>query len=323
MIDIGINLLYYIIINIYINNRFIWIKNTNGKISSEEQEHLSKNVKAMFFHKIGYLVISSTDNIVISKFINLATVGIFNSYNMIITSAKTLISTGINGVTASIGNLLVEKDSKDKAFKIHKILFFITFWLISFVTISLYNTLHQFVRIWLGSEQSLDRITLAIILINFYFSLMRSSVERFKDGAGLYYNDRYAPVFESVVNLVSSIVLVNIIGLPGVFLGTLISNITVVFWIKPKMVYKYVFNKPLKNYFIMYLKFLFIGLIPLVITNFLCSYFKEPTVSQFIINCTINVVSINGIYLLFFWNNEEFKYIKNIIYKFIKKNNSI
>ena len=45
---------------------------------------------------------------------------------------------------------------------------------------------------------------------------MRSAVERFKEGSGNFYKDRYAPICEAVINLMASIVLVHYMGLPGV-----------------------------------------------------------------------------------------------------------
>lgn len=318
--QIIINLVYYIVMNLYINKEYIWLKNTKGEITSEEKESLVKNVKALFLHKIGSVVVFGTDNLVISSFINLGAVAKVNSYNMIISAIQGMIGVSMNAITPSIGNLLVENNKK-LAYKVHKRIFFLNFWIVSFITISLFNTITQFVKLWLGDSQVLSTFTISIILINTYFQLMRSSVERFKDGSGNYHQDRYAAFFEASINLISSIMLVNIMGLPGVFIGTFISNLAVVFWIKPKITYKYVFEKPLKDYFKMYFKYLIIAIIPLIITNILTYRFKLiNSISILVINCLINIVVINGIYLILFWNNEEFRYFKNLIFNIIRSN---
>lgn len=319
IIQIVINITYYIWINCYINNRYTWLKNTDGSITVDEKKHLTKNVKALFLHKIGSMVVFSTDSLIISSFINLQTVGKYNSYNMIINAVQGLIGNALGSITASIGNLLAEKD-KESAYEVHKRLFFANFWIVSFITISLSNTLEQFIRLWLGNSQVIDRFTVSIILINFYFVLMRGSVEGFKDGSGNYHQDRFAPLFESGINLISSIILVKIIGLPGVFLGTLISNFSVVFWVKPKITYKYVFDKGISDYFKMYFKYLLITLIPLVITYFLTVNLKDATsMVAFIGNCLINVVVINVIYLILFWRNNEFLYYKQLVINMLKR----
>lgn len=313
MIQIFINLLYYWIMNIYINHSYNWINSTTGSITIEEKKDLTKNIKAIFMHKIGGTVVFGIDNLIISTFINLTVVGIFNSYQMVIGASQGLISNALSGVTASVGNLLAEGNTDD-SYRVHKRLFFISFWVVSFVTISLFNTIKQFVLLWLGESQILDPLTISIILINFYFMLMRGSVERFKEGGGIYHQDRFAPLFEAIINLISSIVLVRMIGLPGVFIGTLISNICVVFWIKPLMVYKHVFNKKLSEYFKMYFKHLMIGLVPLVITNLATLPVKENNgILAFVANCLINIILINLIYFLVFRRNEEFLYFKSLV----------
>ncbi|MGO4276165.1 hypothetical protein AB4Z22_41125, partial [Paenibacillus sp. TAF58] len=186
-------------------------------------------------------------------------------YSMILGAAQGLISSSLSGVSASVGNLLVEGD-KGSAYRVHKRLFFLSFWLVSFATISLLNTIKQFVLLWLGDSQVLDPLTIILLVVNFYFFLMRGSAERFKEGGGIYVQDRYAPLVEAAINLSTSIVFVHLIGLPGVLLGTLLSNVTVIFWVKPKMVYKYIFKVSLVEYFKMYTKYLLIGFIPLTIT---------------------------------------------------------
>lgn len=317
LIDIVINLAFYIGINTYIDNKFVYLKGVKGYLTDAEKNSLFINVKAMFLHKIGGLVVNSTDNLVITKFINLTTVGKFNSYNMVLLAAKNLVSRGIQGITASIGNLLVSSD-KEIAYEVHKKLFFISFWVVSFICITLYNTLTQFVLIWLGDGQILDQLTVSVLIVNLYFSLMRASVERFKEAAGKFHEDRYAPLFESLINLTSSIILVKYMGLPGVFIGTLISNLTVIFWVKPKIVYKYVFGVKLIEYFKMYFKYLCVALVLVGVTGYLTTPFKySESFVYFIVNCLINVIVINMVYLFLFWRKDEFKYFKNIFLKII------
>jgi O-antigen/teichoic acid export membrane protein len=318
-IQLLINLLFYIAMNLYIDNKHKWIKNTVGDLTSEERSSLIKNVKAIFLHKIGGIFIFGTDNLIISYYINLTVVGIFNSYYMVIAAAQAIISNALSGVTASIGNLLTE-GNKENAYKVHKRLFFISFWIVSFITISLFNTLEQFVHLWLGENQVLDRLTIYVLLINLYIFLMRGSIERFSEGGGIFYQDRFAPLVESAINLIASIILVKTIGLPGVFLGTVISNLSVVFWVKPKLVYKYIFKVKLRDYFIMYFKYFSLGLVPLGITTLITNSLKGiNNVIFFGFNCIINVVLINLIYLIVFRKNEEYIYFKNLAFEGVKK----
>ena len=318
-IQLVINLIYYIVINSYVCKEYNWLCQGNEILEPKAKKDLLKNVKAMFLHKIGTLIVFSTDNLVISKFLGLTSLAIYTNYQIVIGALQNIIKMGLGGITASVGNLLAEND-KAKAYDIHKKIFFLNFWITSFVVISLYNTLNQFVVIWLGNNNLIDSLTFSVVLINLYFTLMRESVERFQEGSGHFYEDRYAPLCEAAINLSISLILVNYIGLPGVFIGTLISNFAVVFWTKPYVIYKYVFKDKLYKYFEMYFKYTFIGIILLVITNYLTIPVKfSYKFSSFIINCLINIVVINGIYLIVFCKTDEFKYYLSMIRRLLTK----
>ncbi|MGU8814899.1 lipopolysaccharide biosynthesis protein [Clostridium perfringens] len=312
-IQIFLNLIYYITINFYINKRFEWINHGNEKLDKKEKKELIKNVKAMFMHKIGSLVINSTDNIVISKFIGLGVLANYTNYQIIILACQNLVNMIFNGMTASIGNLL-NSEQKDKAYSIHKNIFFMNFWIASFIVISLYNTLNQFVVIWFGKEYMLDSFTFNIILINLYFVMMRISVEQFQCGSGNFHQDRYGPMCEAIINLLFSILLAKYIGIAGVFIGTLISNFAVIFWTKPYVVYKYVFKVNVRKYFFMYIKYLSVAILPFILTNFFCGKIKyDYNLNSFFINCIINIIIINLLYIIIFYKKKEFRYFINLI----------
>ena len=316
-IQLIINIIYYLVINMYIESKYPWLGKEKNKLDKKSREDLFKNIKALFMHKIGSLVVNSTDNIIISKFVGLTSLANYTNYNTVIGALQRIVQMGLNGITASVGNMLAG-NNKEKAYDIHKKIFFLNFWVVSFIVISLYNTLNQFVGLWVGNEYLLNKCTFVVILINLYFVAMRGSVEQFQNGSGNFHQDRYAPFAEAIINLTVSIFLVKRIGITGVFVGTLVSNFTVIFWTKPYVVYKYVFGKPLINYFIMYFKYLLIGVIALFISDYITSLVKyDLSIISFIINCLINIIFINCIYIIIFFKTNEFKYylelLKNII----------
>lgn len=320
VIQLIINCIYLLIINVYIDLKYKWLSLGKEKLNYNVKIELLKNIKAMFMHKIGALVVNSTDNILISSFVGLKTLANYTNYEIIITAMRLVVVNGLSGLTASIGNMLAS-DNKEQAYIIHRRIFFLSFWIVSLIIISLNNILNQFIAIWVGKEYLLDRFTFIIILINVYFGTMRGSVEQFQSASGQFYQDRYAAIAEAIINLVFSLILVKYIGIAGVFLGTLISNITVLFWTKPYVVYKYVFNKSIKEYFKLYFNYLFIAIIPLIITNLLTQSIKfKYDFKNLIVNIIINIIVINVIYVVIFFKTEEFRYYKNLIKNIILKN---
>ena len=319
VVQIIINLIFYLLINYYIDRSYPWLKATKGKINKDEKTDLIKSIKGLSLHKIGAILVFGTDNIVISSFIGLSSVTLYNNYIIVINAFGGIVGQAIGGITASIGNLLLDED-KEHIYTTHKRLFLVNFWIASFIAITLVNTITPFIQLWLGDKFSLSWEIVALLIINLYFQMLRGQVEQFKNASGEFYKDRFAPLVEGGINLIVSLVLVRYIGLAGVLIGTVVSNITVIFWTQPYIVYKYVFDKPLYEYFLRYFKYILVGIIPLVLTMLLTHYFKvNNNILNFILNCLVNVVVINVFYLIVFWRTDEFKFFKDLAFKILKR----
>lgn len=291
-------------------------------IEKETKINIINNVKALFLHNVGSYCVFGTDNILISKFVNVSTVGIYSNYTMIINQLVNIIAPVINGVGSSVGNLIAT-ESKEKNYSIFKVTYLVNFWIYSFCVIFLYNLLNPFINWWLGEGYLLDNITFFVILMNCYITGMRSSIGTFKTKAGIFVQDKYMPLIESIINLGASLILIKYFGLLGVFLGTTISTLCIVFWNVPRLVYKYVFKRSSWEYFIKYFIYALITIIVGSITTGVCNYFIEGySFMSLIYRGCLCVIIPNTIYLLIFYKTSEFKYLinimKNVIPQFVK-----
>lgn len=311
-IQIIFNLLQMLIINTIIDKKFKWLKNEKGILEKKSIKDLYITIKGLFFHKISAMVLFATDNIVISSFLNLATVANFGNYYLVISGAQSVMIKLFDGITASVGNLLTENNSK-KSYDIYKKSQFIAFFLVSIMAICILNSINTFISIWIGEKYIIDNLSIFLLVMNFYFLGMRLPIEKFKETAGIYYEDRYWAVFQAIINLIISIIMVNVIGLPGVFLGTFISNYSVEFWVKPKLVYCKIFNVDFKIYFKQYFMYLLIFFIGYIISNKIIKLIPFYGIIKFIsINIT-TVVILLVLYYIIFKKTEEYEYIKSLI----------
>ena len=145
-------------------------------------------------------------------------------------------------MTATVGNLLIE-DNKSKTYDIYRKIMFLDAILFTFASSAILCLIEPFVTIWLGKEYILPYSVLIILVINFYLQGMRKAYGLFKEGAGIFYEDRIVPLLESIINIVFSIIFVNIFGLTGVFLGTIASCLVLYIYSFPKFVYKGLFGR--------------------------------------------------------------------------------
>ncbi|MFS0638295.1 oligosaccharide flippase family protein [Mesobacillus foraminis] len=311
-----IELIIYVVQNLVngkiVNKRYPYI-NTREKYSIDKntRENLVKNVKAMFLHNIGGFLVFGTDNILIASFINVATVGLYSNYTMIINQLSAFIRPILGGFGASIGNLIAT-ESDEKNYSIFKVVYLVNFWIISLSVIFLYNLLEPFISWWLGKEFLLDKIVFIIILVNFYLTGMRTAIATFKDKAGLFVQDRYISLFEGAINLIASLVLVKYFGLSGILMGTAISTITTIFWTQPCIVYKNVFKRNVLSYFLKYGFFAVLTFITGWGTTYICNVVLiESTLISLVVKGFICLVLPSAFYVLIFYRSNEFQYLKN------------
>lgn len=316
-----ITLIERIVVNIFITKQYKNIKfNSKDKISVETKKEIKKNIKAMFFHKIGDYCINGTDNIIISKFINIAVVGCYSNYLMIISLINSFITTTYNAMISTFGNLIVLEQDGDKRKEKFEIINFFAFVLYGISSVCLINCLNPFIILWIGEDYIFDFSIIIVIIVNFYLTGMRVPVATVKSASGLYDVDKYTPLIQAAINLVVSIILVQYIGLLGVILGTLASSICIPCWQRPYLVYKYVFKKSSKSYFYNYIKYIIVIFIAILISLLINAHIN--ILNNFIelfVKFFISVIIFGILVLLFFKNTKEYKYIKELIQKMIKR----
>lgn len=318
-----IDIVIFVIQNIYngrvVAKRYPYIKTKKKyKVEKDIEKNLVTNVKALFLHNIGGYCVFGTDNILISSLINIKTVGLYSNYTMIIEQFGSLINPIIAAIGDSVGNLIATEES-NKGYEIFKVAYLVNFWIYSVAVIFLYNLVEIFIVWCFGKGLILDRLTFIVILINFYINGLRGSIAIFKNKGGIFTQDKYVPIIESIINLGASLILVKYLGLAGIFMGTMISSITISLWNRPRLVYKYIFNKSLKEYMYRYVTYVFLTLVTGSFTSYFTSLFNQISFETLVIRGIICVIIPNSIYLVIFYKTEEFKYLLGIINPIIIK----
>lgn len=287
-------------------------------LDKDTKKDIIKNTKAMMMHKVGGVVVNSTDNILLSKFVSLSAVGLYSNYFFITNALNSVAVHVFNSVTASVGNMFV-LENKEKQYSIFKDIFFLDFWIYCFICVSLLCLFNPFIDLWIGKDYLFSFDIVCIIVINFYLTGMRKAVLTFREASGLFYKDRWKSIIEAVINLVASIILAIKFGTFGVFLGTFISSVTTCIWIEPLVLYKYGFSKKLRSYFIIYFKYLLITLLCATGTYYLCSFIHFGKFISLILKGILCLIIPNMVIYLLFRKSKEFNYFKRVIKNILNK----
>lgn len=309
-----------LVISIKTNKNYPYILEKNvKKIDVDTKNDIINRVKALFVHKLSGAVTNGTDNILISIFFGLKYVGLYTNYYYIISAIKFIFRDFLYSTTASVGNLLVEKNY-DKNYITYKKIIFLNFWIAVFTSICLFLLIEPFITIWIGSKYILEFIILVSLILNYFQTMMRSTYIVFKDSAGIWVEDKYIPVIQIVLNIVFSIVFLKIFGLAGVFMGTIASSLILWLYSYPKFVYKKLFNRSYKDYFKGLLKSIFIFLMILIITYIISNLFViKSSIIKLIVNGLICIIIPNLILYLLFRKTDEFRYYINLIKNILRR----
>lgn len=321
------NYILYLIIQILftlINNIFVGYKvdklyphlKGNYKLDKDETKGIFDNVKSVFIYKLSGVLLNGTDNTLISLLVGTVYVGYYSNYNMIIGSISRFINTIFTALTASIGNLITEKNN-EKKFSVFKIIQVGSFIIGGISTICLFLMMDDFISLWIGKKFIFDKFTLIAILSNFYLASVLPPIWIYREAAGIFRKTKYLMLVTAIVNLVLSVILGKIYGIGGIIAASLIARLVTYFWYEPVLLYKMYFNSNVKKYFISHLLNVILLLGTIFVVDKASQFILVLGWSTFIIKAGLVLILTTIIYFIVYSTTKEFKHLvglcKNII----------
>lgn len=236
----------------YIVNKIYPIYKPRGLLDKKTLKNIKEKVYGLITNKIGGVILRSSDSIVISSFLGLTELAIYQNYYFILSAIINLIAVFFEACLAGIGNSLII-EGKEKNFKDFKVMTFITFWVVTICSCCLLSLYQPFMEIWVGKKYVMDYSLVICLVIYFMFYEIDALLGTFKDAAGIWFKDRFRPLITALCNLGLSIFLVNYMGLFGVLLATILSMVLIgIPWLIQNT-FQSLFNKEYKKEYIIYI----------------------------------------------------------------------
>ena len=287
-------------------------------LDREVRRGILQNTKAMIAHKVGGIVVFGTDNLLISFFTGVVSVGRYSNYLMVTNGLNSVYGLLFRSLTASVGNLHAVEDAR-RAWPVFKRVDFVGHWLYGFSTICLVVLFNPFITLWVGEDYLFSQTLVGIIAANFYVTGMRKAVLTFRDAYGLYWPDRYKPIFESIINLVVSAILAVPFGVAGILIGTFVSTMTTCFWVEPYVLFKHGLKAPLAPYFLRYGINTLITLLGCGMVGWVCSLLPGSGLLLFLEKMAVCAILGNLIFLLAYHRTESFRDLCRLGMGFLRK----
>ncbi len=294
------------------------IRGKAPKLSDTDKKELVKNTAAMVGHKLGGVAVNSTDNIFISAFLGLTALGLYSNYAYITTILTSVLTLIVTATRASIGNLIAA-GNKQRAYEVFCDLSYFLFAFLIFC-FSCYTALAQdFVSIFFGEELVLPFATMLLIGINFYVMQSRAIIGAFRETTGLFWKDRYKPFFEVAINIGLDFALVIAIGLPGIVIATIVSNVVCNLTVEPFIVFKYYFNKSVKKYYLVYILLVFVAAAVCAVTFTVGYFIPANGVLMLIVKAVVCAVTSGALILVCSLPLKQFRNWLKILKGFLRK----
>lgn len=291
-----------------------------GSLPKEEVAQINSRIRDLFTSKIGAVIVNSADTVVISAFLGLTVLAIYQNYFFIISSVIAFIAVVFNSCTAGIGNSIIV-ETKEKNYNDFKKFTFLIAWIAGFCTVCVVCLMQPFMNIWMNGNEKLMLGMSEVVCFCIYFFVyeIQQLLLTYKDAAGMWHEDKYRPLVTALTNLALNIIMVQFFGLYGVLLSTVIS---IIFIGMPWLFYNLftvLFKRNAAKYVIRVVYYTVITIVISIITYSVCSLVPFTGIAELIVKLIICIIVPNLLFFATLFKFEEFGQVKALVKGILKR----
>mgnify|MGYP005759990691 CR=1 FL=1 len=278
-----------------------------GKLPKNDVQDINHRIRDLFTSKIGSVVINASDTIVISAFLGLTALAVYQNYYFILTAIIGIVAIVFQSCTAGIGNSVI-LESKEKNFNDLKKFTFLISWVAGLCGCCLLCLFQPFMKIWVGEELMLEFSAVICFVAYYLIFEINQLLNTYKDAAGIWHEDRFRPLVTAIVNVGLNLIMVQFIGIYGIILSTVLSMLFVGMpWLLRNLFSVLFAKSQMGNY----LKYLWTCTIVIVascaVCSFICSFIDFTPWLTLVVRAALCCVIPNIFYLVVYRKTPEFK----------------
>lgn len=216
-----ISVIQVFLYQMYYRKEYYWVK-----YNKEKNPTVLKQKNYYLIHEITLAIFNSTDTILLSTMCNLLVVSVYSTFNMVFSGIYSLIRTLFNSVQFMLGQSFHKNRKQYIEFQDAFESLYLGF-VFSLVSVC-YVMILPFIKLYTAGVTDINYLDNKLPLLFCMIQLLsacRTIPSNLINVAQHAKQTVNRSILEAIINLVSSIILVNIIGIYGVLLGTIIALI--------------------------------------------------------------------------------------------------
>ena len=195
-----------------------------GKLDKATVKKINGRIRDLFTSKIGTVIVGSADTVVISAFLGLTVLAVYQNYYYILTAVIGFVTVIFQACTAGIGNSVIV-ETKEKNYQDLRMFTLIIAWIAGFCTCCFLCLYQPFMKIWVGKDLMLGFSAVICFCIYYFVYEINQLLNTYKDAAGIWHEDRFRPLVTALSNLGMNLIMVQFWGIYGVLLSTVLSTL--------------------------------------------------------------------------------------------------
>lgn len=289
-----------------------------GKLPKNQVQDINHRIRDLFTSKLGSVIVNSADTVVISAFLGLTPLAIYQNYYYILTSVIGFVGIAFQSCTAGIGNSVIV-ESKQKNFNDLKKFTLMIAWIAGFCTCCFLCLYQPFMEIWVGKDLMLGFTAVICFCIYYFVYEINQLLNTYKDAAGIWHEDRFRPLVTALSNLFMNLLMVQFWGIYGVLLSTVLSTLFIGMpWLLHNL-FTVLFEKSMmKGYVLTLFKYTSIVVVSCVACYTVSNIFHFSTFGNLVYRAVVCCILPNLLYFVTYHKTVEFTQCVQLIDKMTK-----
>ena len=278
-----------------------------GTLPREKTLDIFRRVRDLFTAKLSATIFDAADTVVISAFMGLTVLALYQNYYFIITALRMMLVVFLNACMAGVGNKLV-MESREANYRDLEKISLLFLWILG-VSSSMLLCLYQpFIKLWMGEENMLA-IGLVFCFVVYYYSMGANKlINMFKDAAGIWRIDRWRPLTAALANLSLNLLTVRWIGLYGVLLSSVVSIVFIqIPWLFHNLFREVYPRERMGKYTGLFCGMTALAAVSCTASWFACGMFKMNVWATLFVNAAVSFIVPNIFFFALYGRNPVFR----------------